>query len=95
MMAGFAWKWETKNNKDAFDIVIEGIPKRWNSTQKDWVNSANAVNEVGCIHTVQGYDLNYGFVILGPDIYYDSNKMQSTLTGQTSRCRCQEKGKRR
>lgn len=32
-MAGFAWKWETKNNKDAFDIVIEGIPKRWNSTQ--------------------------------------------------------------
>lgn len=33
MMAGFAWKWETKNNKDAFDIVIEGIPKRWNSTQ--------------------------------------------------------------
>ena len=74
MMAGFAWKWETKNNKDAFDIVIEGIPKRWNSTQKDWVNSANAVNEVGCIHPVQGYDLNYGFVILGPDIYYDSNK---------------------
>ena len=26
------------------------------------------------MHTVQGYDLNYGFVILGPDIYYDSNK---------------------
>lgn len=74
MTAGFAWKWETKNNKDAFDIVIEGIPKRWNSSQKDWVNSANAVNEVGCIHTVQGYDLNYGFVILGPDIYYDSDK---------------------
>ena len=74
MTAGFAWKWETKKHKDAFDIVIEGIPKRWNSTQKDWVNSANAVNEVGCIHTVQGYDLNYGFVILGPDIYYDTDK---------------------
>lgn len=25
-------------------------------------------------YTVQGYDLNYGFVILGPDIYYDSDK---------------------
>lgn len=34
MMAGFAWKWETKNNKDAFDIVIEGIPKRWNSPRR-------------------------------------------------------------
>ena len=39
MTAGFAWKWETKKHKDAFDIVIEGIPKRWNSSQKDWVNS--------------------------------------------------------
>ena len=28
MTAGFAWKWETKKHKDAFDIVIEGIPKR-------------------------------------------------------------------
>ena len=74
MTAGFAWKWETKKHEDAFDIVIEGIPKRWNSSQKDWVNSPNAVNEVGCIHTVQGYDLNYGFVILGPDIYYDNDK---------------------
>ena len=46
MTAGFAWKWETKKHKDAFDIVIEGIPKRWNSSQKDWVNSPNAVNEV-------------------------------------------------
>lgn len=23
---------------------------------------------------MQGYDLNYGFVILGPDIYYDGDK---------------------
>lgn len=23
---------------------------------------------------MQGYDLNYGFVILGPDIYYDADK---------------------
>lgn len=32
MTAGFAWKWETKKHKDAFDIVIEGVPKRWNSS---------------------------------------------------------------
>jgi DUF2075 family protein len=29
------------------------------------------VNEVGSIHTVQGYDLNYAGVIIGPDIGYD------------------------
>lgn len=74
MTAGFVWKWETKKHRDAFGIVIEGVPKRWNSSQKDWVNSPNAINEVGCIHTVQGYDLHYGFVVLGPDIYYDTDK---------------------
>ena len=36
----------------------------------------DAVHEVGCIHTLQGYDLNYGFVILGPDIYYDEKVHQ-------------------
>lgn len=72
MLAGFAWKWRSKNNKDAFDITLEDIHKRWNSTQKDWVNSKHAVDEIGCVHTIQGYDLNYGFVILGPDICFDN-----------------------
>ena len=71
MVAGYAWKWKSKNDPRAFDIEIEGIEKRWNTTAKDWVNSKHAVDEIGCIHTVQGYDLNYGFVILGPDIRYD------------------------
>lgn len=34
---------------------------------------AYAINEVGCIHTVQGYDLNYVGVIIGPELYYDKN----------------------
>ena len=28
------------------------------------------MNEIGCIHTVQGYDLNYLGVIIGEDIKY-------------------------
>lgn len=76
MTAGFAWKWDSKRNREAFDIEIEGISKRWNSTQNDWVNSPTSVDEVGCIHTVQGYDLNYGFVILGPDIYFDEARQR-------------------
>ena len=30
----------------------------------------------GCIHSIQGYDLNYAFVILGKDIGYDKNTKQ-------------------
>ena len=28
------------------------------------------INEVGCIHIVQGYDLNYVGVIVGPELTY-------------------------
>lgn len=74
LLAGYAWKWETnKNNGIDYDIDIDGVRLRWNSVTKDWVNSPNAVNEVGCIHTVQGYDLNYAGVIIGPEISYDDS----------------------
>lgn len=71
VVAGYAWDWRTKKGIEAYDIEIDGLKLVWNSTNTDWVNSRNAINEVGCIHTVQGYDLNYVGVILGPEIDYD------------------------
>ncbi|MEA9984626.1 DNA/RNA helicase domain-containing protein [Subtercola sp. RTI3] len=71
LVAGYAWPWKTKKDKAAFDIEIDGIRLRWNSTQTDWIASPNALEEVGSIHTVQGYDLNYAGVIIGPDLGYD------------------------
>lgn len=76
MVAGYAWKWESKKNTEKYDIVIDNVRKRWNSTLANWIYSDCACNEVGCIHSVQGYDLNYGFVILGNDIKYDKSKKQ-------------------
>lgn len=38
--------------------------------QKDGVHTPEAIDEVGCIHSIQGYDLNYAFVTLGKDIGY-------------------------
>lgn len=71
LVAGFAWEWISKNDKTLFDIQIGTNALQWNSTDKDWVNSDNAINEVGCIHTTQGYDLNYTGVIVGPELDYD------------------------
>lgn len=71
MVAGFAWEWISKNDRSKFDIVIDDTALQWNSTVTDWVNSPNAINEVGCIHTTQGYDLNYTGVIIGPELDYD------------------------
>lgn len=71
VVAGYAWSWNTKGGKEGHDIEIDGLKLVWNSTNIDWVNSKNAVNEVGCIHTIQGYDLNYAGVIIGPEVSYD------------------------
>lgn len=71
LVAGFAWPWKTKTDPNAFDIDIEGYRLRWNQTQTDWINSRTSIDEVGSIHTVQGYDLNYAGVIIGPDLRFD------------------------
>src|SRR5574344_577785 len=38
---------------------------------QDWINSTNKMTEMGCIHTTQGYDLNYSGIIFGTDITYN------------------------
>ncbi|MET3767464.1 DUF2075 family protein [Marisediminicola sp. UYEF4] len=72
LLAGFAWPWKTKTDKTAYDIEVDGCQLRWNSTQRDWIASPKSLDEVGSIHTVQGYDLNYAGVIMGPDLRYDA-----------------------
>lgn len=79
LVAGYAWPWHTKPGAPRtqdFDIEIDGLKLIWNSTMRDWVNSPNAINEVGCIHTIQGYDLNYVAVIIGPEFGYDLEKKE-------------------
>ena len=71
LVAGFAWSWASKRDRNAFDIEIEGLKLRWNSTASDWINSKNSLEEVGSIHTVQGYDLNYTGVVIGPELGFD------------------------
>ena len=71
LLAGFAWPWLSKRNPSAIDIELDGMKLQWNQTDTDWINSNTSVNEVGGIHTIQGYDLNYAGVIIGKDIGYD------------------------
>ncbi|WP_166823982.1 DUF2075 domain-containing protein [Brevibacterium limosum] len=70
LVAGYAWPWKSKNDKTAYDIELDGQRMRWNTTTTDWINSPKSVEEVGSIHTVQGYDLNYVGVIIGNDLRY-------------------------
>lgn len=76
MIAGYSWPWlsnpklDPKPSLNITDIELDGLKFKWNSTDKDWINSPNAFNEIGCIHTTQGYDLNYTAVIFGKEINF-------------------------
>ena len=85
-VAGFAWDWRTKQRKKPkdnmdcydmlvkageYDILIENNRYIWNLTNEDWVTRQDSHCTIGCIHTSQGYDMNYVGVIFGEEIDYD------------------------
>jgi DUF2075 family protein/predicted GIY-YIG superfamily endonuclease/SOS-response transcriptional repressor LexA len=74
LIAGYSWPWISKNDNSLYDIEIDGTKLRWNTTNTDWINSAHAIDEVGCIHTTQGYDLNYAGIIFGEEISFDRDQ---------------------
>ena len=73
LLAGYAWPWVTQGggSKNGFDIDIEGLKFSWNRDEKDWISSESSFSEIGCIHTTQGYDLNYVGIIFGNEITYN------------------------
>ena len=82
MAAGFAWPWD-RNNTDDFTIHIQGHKYRWNRKYDNWISSETAPEEIGCIHTLQGYDLNYAGIIIGEDLKYNP-ETQTIVSDKTS-----------
>lgn len=72
VVAGYCWKWPSKKKRAAFDIEIpeHGYRRRWNITTEStpWIIGPKSVEEVGCIHTCQGLELDFVGVIVGPDL---------------------------
>lgn len=75
-VAGFSWDWisNREGQEHLKDIKIGDVELRWNNVTRDWINTPTAGDEVGCIHTIQGYDLNYAGVIFGKEIAYDKER---------------------
>ena len=86
-IAGFSWEWlsnakkipkSLKNATDEkiiesgyYDFDFDGHKYIWNRKNVDWINSDNSINQIGCIHTTQGFDLNYTGLIIGNELKYD------------------------
>lgn len=97
VVAGYCWDWisKKKGRSKEFDIVFDKyqFAKRWNLHEDGslWIKSPASVNEVGCIHTCQGLEVDYIGVMIGPDLVVRNgrvvtrpefrSKMDSTLKG--------------
>ncbi|MBD9436443.1 DUF2075 domain-containing protein [Pseudoxanthomonas sp. PXM03] len=72
VVAGYCWDWKSKKDSAAYDIVIPefGYQAQWNLSVDGslWIMAENSVEEVGCIHTCQGLELDYVGVIIGRDL---------------------------
>lgn len=78
-VAGYCWDWTSKKDPQAMDIIFPefNFAAQWNlSTDGNlWIMAPNSVNEIGCIHTCQGLELDYIGVIIGPDLIVRDGKI--------------------
>lgn len=82
MVAGYCWNWVSKNNPNLIDIKIDDYQAKWNLSKhgQAWIIHPDSVTEIGCIHTVQGLELDYVGVIIGPDFLIRNGKVVTDPT---------------
>ncbi len=72
LVAGYCWDWKSQKDINAMDIVFPeyDFAMQWNLAVDSmlWIMKPDSVNEVGCIHTCQGLEVDYIGVIIGQDI---------------------------
>ena len=86
LVAGYCWDWKSKRNPDAYDIVLPefGFSRQWNlgSDGSLWITAPNSIEQVGCIHTCQGLELDYVGVIIGPDLVISNGELTINPAGR-------------
>lgn len=88
LVAGYCWKWNSKTDASAYDIEFpaEGFQMQWNlaSDSSLWIMKDDSINQVGCIHTCQGLEIDYVGVIIGPDLLIRDGKVVTNPSKRAS-----------
>lgn len=87
LIATYDWKFSSGKTRpedsDTWDVTIGDFRLPWNNQGKysraeksvSWAERQTTVDEVGSIFTVQGFDLNYAGVILGPSVKFRNGEI--------------------
>lgn len=92
IVAGYCWKWISKSGtkswnamsleerENTYDIVFPefDFAMRWNLVDQGqaWLIHPESINEIGCIHTCQGLEVDYIGVIIGDDFLVRNGEIQ-------------------
>ena len=86
VVAGYCWDWISKKNSNLSDIVIEDskYAATWNLSAHggEWIINPNSIEQVGCIHTAQGLEVDYVGVIIGPDLRIQDGVLVTDATAR-------------
>lgn len=86
VIATFDWKFNGNKSPEEdkyWNVQIGDWSMPWNKQIKvkkgesplPWIERSNTINEVGSTFTIQGIDLNYAGVIIGPSVKYRNGKI--------------------
>jgi len=91
VVAGYCWDWVSKRYPDRSDIVIpeHGYARQWNlaSDSSLWIVSPHSIDQVGCIHTCQGLEVDYVGVIIGQDLLYRDGALTTAVENRSAQDR--------
>lgn len=86
VIATFDWKFNGNKSPEEdkyWNVQIGDWSMPWNKqikvkkgeSQLPWIERSNTIDEVGSTFTIQGIDLNYAGVIIGPSVKYRNGKI--------------------
>jgi DUF2075 family protein len=88
MVAGYCWDWVSKGDSQLADIVFPGtdFSAQWNLNSDGglWITAKHSVEQVGCIHTCQGLEVDHVGVIIGPDFVVRDGVVITNGLGRSS-----------
>lgn len=91
LIATYDWDYSSQSkpeNKEFWCVEINDWSCPWNRelprdkkySKLSWIEQPQTINEVGSTFTVQGFDLNYAGVIIGPSVKYRDGKIVFDIT---------------
>lgn len=80
LIAGYSWEWPTKGRARGTPVkhvTADGLALPWNFDGESWAAAKDGIEQVGCIHTIQGLEFDWVGVLVGDDLYFKDGMVRS------------------